>query len=807
MDLPKKSRSKKRAQSRSSNGEHSVNFRHLKTLLPVIQSPEGMKPPVLSNLYRLLKNLALNAQWNVNYSVNSHNFDLEMCHDGIKLTFIDISELSGILFRQLEEKFVQLLSSLSRNCDNGESSSNLGLFDAVEIMNLLFRCCLMLLILLGEKQNLVLEKGLILLRIVKKLSLPGMVENTGKHAFVFEESVFRECSPGDNGCSTSSVEGFTASLQFLGPNNPLLFFSSTMLEVIGGNWRIRFLIDFYMVLVDELLVHVLLRSYFKMINAFAATNKTLFSPHSYNEDIGIAVEVLCHHFILSFSQNQAFGDFLGHLFCTHETKLKYPSWAPALSISTSVSLLLSPIMVCTPKLMQAHLISLFSEAVYTKNLKPDRKLTNYFISSFEKSVDLYTKQMPCLEKDSFLNFPKAFFKSCSSRGISYPPPFQFYASPETRKKVDDLISKLDDSGNVKLDNIVFRMKSDLVSSSMRFVKECLRFYSVSSAQDEILPVLSCLVIKASESYDNNEIRSIEQSSLQHLYFLASVLKLMGVSLLQAISCLGHDNNDLSCMKSLKELGSCKEYDFILEIITRFVDLDVSLPLQQHLVYVMSSHSTTTHTRSKMMLLHFSGLMSLGFRCGLDCLVKACLLVILGVLNLFVFEDGNLDAFRSLIDSDQQDFSSGLSLVRLQETLVNQNSSLVVASRFHKIRSLYSRTTRNKDNGNETLSIQELANESADMEAFAGLEEEEEEEEEETEETSNGEIFLRCMLKTSENISDVDDLVDFVECKQGKDYSTWLKNRDRFRKWRFEKSAVLKWKKKKKTWKTVKRRRN
>ncbi|GFP81402.1 hypothetical protein PHJA_000283500 [Phtheirospermum japonicum] len=737
-----------------------------------------MKPPVLRNLYHLLKNLSLNAQWNVNYSVSSHNFDLEMCHDGIKLTFIDISELSNILFKQLDEKFEQIFSNLSRNYDIGESSSNLGLFDAVEIMNSLFRCCLMLLTLLGAQQNLVLEKGLILLRIVRKLSLPDLVENKGKQAFVIEESFFRECGLGDNGCSTSSVEGFTASLQFLGPNNPLLFFMSTMLEV----------------LVDELLSHGLLRSYFKMINAFASTNETLFSPHSFNEDIGIAVEVLCHHFILSFSQNQAFGHFLGRLFCTHATELKYPSQAPALSINTAVSLLLSPIMVCTPKLMQAHLILLFSEAVYTKKLKPDRKLTNCcFLSSFEKSVDLYTKHMSCLEKDGFFNFPMAFFQSGSSCGISYPRPFQFYTSPETRKKVNGLIAKLDDPGNVKLSDISFRMKSDLVSSSMRFVKECLNVYSISSAQDEILSVLSCLVLKAS---DDNEIRPIEHSSLQHLYFLASLLKLMGVSLLQAISCLGRNDDDSSCVKSLKDLGSCKEYDFILEIITRFRDLDVSLPLQQDLVYVMSSHSTTRHSHSKMMFLHFSGLMSLSFGSGLDCLVKACLLVILGMLNLFVFEEGDLDAFRSLIDSDQQHVSSGLSLVRLQETVVDQNSSLVVASKFHKIRA-----TRNKDNENEILSIQALANESSDMETVAGLEEEE------TEETSNGEIFLKCMLKTGKNVSDVDDLVDFVECKQGKDYSAWLKNRHRFRKWRFEKLAVLKWKKKKKTWKTLKGRRN
>lgn len=96
----------------------------------------------------------------------------------------------------------------------------------------------------------------------------------------------------------------------------------------------------------------------------------------------------------------------------------------------------------------------------------------------------------------------------------------------------------------------------------------------------------------------------------------------------------------------------------------------------------------------------------------------------------------------------------------------------------------------KHNEKESLSSQSLAS-ASHMEAAACLEEE-------TEETCSGEIFLKCMLQ--KDMSGFDDIVDFVECKQGKDYSTYLKNRQRFRKWRSQKMAVLKFKKKKKSWK-------
>lgn len=77
-------------------------------------------------------------------------------------------------------------------------------------------------------------------------------------------------------------------------------------------------------------------------------------------------------------------------------------------------------------------------------------------------------------------------------------------------------------------------------------------------------------------------------------------------------------------------------------------------------------------------------------------------------------------------------------------------------------------------------------------------------EEKTEETCNGKIFLNCLLEGSRKPSDLDDLADFIECKAGKDYSNWLRDRRRYRKWKSEKLAVLRWEKRKTTWKFEKR---
>lgn len=90
------------------------------------------------------------------------------------------------------------------------------------------------------------------------------------------------------------------------------------------------------------------------------------------------------------------------------------------------------------------------------------------------------------------------------------------------------------------------------------------------------------------------------------------------------------------------------------------------------------------------------------------------------------------------------------------------------------------------------------------ENFEAMEEETEEMEEETEETTNGKIFLKCRLGRSERVPDFDDLADFIECKQGKDYSSWLKHRQQYRMLKCDKMALLRWKRKKKSWKVMKR---
>ncbi|KAK9270531.1 hypothetical protein L1049_026112 [Liquidambar formosana] len=139
---------------------------------------------------------------------------------------------------------------------------------------------------------------------------------------------------------------------------------------------------------------------------------------------------------------------------------------------------------------------------------------------------------------------------------------------------------------------------------------------------------------------------------------------------------------------------------------------------------------------------------------------------------------------------------------MMQAPMDQNYHQIVASKFQNIQMLYSSTdsvasdrARTQDEQAETLANASYLD---SVKECVGVEEQ-------TEESCNGKIFLKCILEGSEKPPDFDDLSNFVECKRGKDYSCWLKDRQRFRKWKCEKMAVLRWQKWKKTWRSMKKR--
>ncbi|KAK9270305.1 hypothetical protein L1049_025883 [Liquidambar formosana] len=620
------------------------------TLMAAFQAPEGLKPPVLKSLYCLIIRLSLNKQICCSDLRTTSNCSNQF---GFKVTFQDICDLSNIMFKQLCERFKQIFSALnglSASQAHGPSGLCSDTWTISEELLLLLRCCLVVLTLFDPPDQQILEKSKLLISILSRLRSLDFIGGREKNGITFKASVSRESACTNNGCTTSVAEDFVASLRFLEPSDPCLPFLRAMLEVF----------------VDELLVHESLRVYFMLSDSVSSVNEMLFIYPTSHGDAESVAEVFSAHFLISVSDEQAFENFLSGLVWQHGKDYRVPE----LSLAAAVSLLCNPIMLSAPKIFQAHLISLVSEAIgigtASENMRVDIRLMDCYLSAFERSVILYTRHMSSVQRDGHpVSANDSVIKSYVS-GRSSQLSFESYVQPLTRNKINHVVTIFETSWHTYIHDMFLGTKSDLVSSSIDYIKDNQEVLD-KSCKDEILSILSCIILRASGDVNDTSLNKIGDSSLQDIYLLSSILKLMSSSLLQALWCVRHDGN-LGCLKSLKDFSSCTDYDFIVGIIGCFRQFDACLPIQKFLCDVMESHPMR-HKESKLMLLHFSGLLSFSFASGLDFLVKGCIYTMMILMNLFIFEEGNLGALSSLLSSESKSFSFQLSTDKVGEVSI------------------------------------------------------------------------------------------------------------------------------------------
>ncbi|KAL7603522.1 hypothetical protein Lser_V15G19150 [Lactuca serriola] len=595
----------------------------------------------------------------------------------------------------------------------------------LEEVNLLIRCCVITLTMAFHlPQKHFLESGRAFLLIFKKLSLLQVADMKNSHSSC-------QCMCIGENSSDSFAE--VASLHLFHPCIPSI---TTILEVF----------------IDELLVHGRVRKYLHLIHSLSPANQCLFKHGPNSADFGILMEMIFAHFSLSISNEGYLEEFLNKI-----------TWAQSddshkslgLSITAARILLQNPVFLSSPNLLQAHIVSLVSNVINLDIVtEMPSQLIHHYLPLFESSVTMYTRHMSKLKTENH---------SAKTSGIlvilhteTSQPSFESCIEPTKRAKLDETITALNYSWNLNLRREFFKKKLDLLGSCTEYIDETAPHVLDIACRDEVISFLKCMLMRAAN--DDNDIQHPLNSdaSLQDICLLASLLMLMSNSLIQSIWCLKNQQHPM-------------EYDFILGIIKCFKEFSIRLPIQKFSYNIMESCN-----ESRLMLIHFLGLLSLGFDSGLDFLVKSCISVIMALTNLFVYEEGNIDAVKIL--ADPRCLSS-----QTETSLTIYEKPLVVAAKFQKIRALY---------------VSSSAYASNDSTPTQGLDPDS------IEETCSGEMYLKTRLLGSGNVTDFDDLADFVECKKGKDYVGWLKDRDKFRKRKITKRVKRMWDKKKQAWRSM-----
>ncbi|CAN7071972.1 unnamed protein product [Brassica oleracea var. botrytis] len=522
------------------------------------------------------------------------------------------------------------------------------------------------------------------------------------------------------------------------------------------------------VFIDEVLVNKSIRDLlFRVDPAFSSC--ILFSKH----DMAGVVEMVSAHFILSVSDEKLNEMYVERLYW----KQVSPVRPPQLTMSAATSLLLAPAMFSAPRMIHAYVVLLVSDAIGICCVKGlDLQLFDRCIDAFDKSVVLYTRYTCKDENDPSGKFGVS---TSSSRMRT-----THLLLPSTLEKVNEVTVKLKDSWGSYHSSNARRENDELVACSVAYAKETLSVFDSSYSENtlsQILSVLGCEILRASsDDVMDSVLQKYSASSVEDLYLLASILKLMSCSTLQVIRVLRHYRSE-----DVGDVRSCKEYKSMMDVVQRFEKFSVHLPGQSFLHDRMESHPHV-HLKSKWMLMHFSGLLSVSFALKLDFLMKGSIFGLVVSLYLFILEGGDLE---SLVHSESPSPSipskdleaSG----EAEETAVDRKLSEAIALKFQKTRTLYLGKlsgAKDAENGSDS---------------GVGVEEK----------SCNGEKYLWLLGEKGDmKSSDVEDLADFIVCEPGKDYSDWLKGRERFRsqKWKCGKTALQRWKKKQKAWRENKR---
>ena len=230
------------------------------------------------------------------------------------------------------------------------------------------------------------------------------------------------------------------------------------------------------------------------VDSASCTSISIFGCHFLSGDIGSVLEVISVHFILSHSDDETFENFLNRLSGRAGTDLRVSE----LSLTAAVALLLNPTILTAPKILQAHMILLASEAIggsiSFENVGLNlRFMVTSYLTAFERSVILYTGFMSTFLKDGHPIGKKASHSTPGSFDRSSEPSFDFHIQEVTRAKIDDIAAKSDSLWNLERCSVFDRAKPHLLVDSMVFMRES---HIEESCKNDIFSILSGTVLGA-----------------------------------------------------------------------------------------------------------------------------------------------------------------------------------------------------------------------------------------------------------------------------------------------------------------------
>ncbi|XP_021733189.1 uncharacterized protein LOC110700013 isoform X2 [Chenopodium quinoa] len=687
----------------------------LMRLLPsIVAAFEGLKSlkPILKLLYYLICSSS-------SYEVCQDTCNNSAAENGLNLKPEDVITLSSILFKELHKRLLSSSDYASMDQDVGLDVTKCNGNDSREELLLLLRCCV-LLVRLHPYDQMLTEQFKAAVALLHRLSDQGILTAKTRGSIGFSKLNTSQSAYGN--CTKSY---------------------SPDLKSKSSNLYMRFLLQMLEVYLDEIFADRPFRECIAISDSISSTCQNLAVWSSTN--IESVLEISAAHFLLSFSVEDVLQTFIESLIWTEKPSL----FSPEVSLAVASSLINHPVMMSAPLPLLSHLISLVSEVigiwVSPEKVVPEFRCVNIYLSTFNDSVNLYCEHMSKL-------------MTGISPGRIVQRHFESHFHSVIYDKINFMLVDLDNAWRER-STMMFNMTiSSVAIDAISYIET--NIYIVDKTYRDNLLSFLCSLIARLISVEVNEVllQKFKEMAMQDFCLLASILKLMSCSLLQATHCC---NENLSCLISLlkrKDVIPCHSSQ--ADLMSSFAQYNLHLPVRVQQFIINALKPYVSEDEEYELFMHFSSLLSLSIVSGLHILVCGCLFFMLVLLNALALRSSSI---KSGTESPACVFSQTTVISPVEITpktgfsdISRKKSSLRVASNFRRERRKLYRDYRASE--------------------FSGLSDEE---------TCNGENFLKCLTK---NRKDIADLSDFIECKPWRDYNARLFSKSRIQFRRLQESA-------------------
>lgn len=465
-----------------------------------------------------------------------------------------------------------------------------------------------------------------------------------------------------------------------------------------------------------------------MADFAAPEGSRVFSEAPCQGDHHIVLELVCCHFISSLQGEGGFEMFLSAL-----------SWSgrasqvtPEISFQGALALVQRTCLFSVPVAIQAHLFLLMSRCTSGQNL-------DLHFLAFEQAMKLYVRYLPALHAFNRIGGTKTPLNY-----VGKELPFTCTKDATERKlrsQIDGLLSfcQLHSADYLPINECDI---GRLIEENQHMLHEKIR----QEATVVLKGILSGVLCRAKQK----ELYEPDAEVSDEILCLAAVLRVMGSSLLHILHRFNQMSSD-SDKKNENYAILCKDFEVIHKSICLLEEHE-AIELYKDDLLAIIGKPVDSERASMLMLAHFASLATCCVRRRLGFMWKSCVIMMMMAMNLIDVEEGPR-TLQFPIDASKESPVCPNTKEKVLKVSARVKAIALQYKNIHKFR-----IKGGHFNGDGISSRVGKA---------------------------DGQAFFQCHPEYS---SSWNDLLDFVECEEGKDYSYSLKQRSRFNMFKYKKWA-------------------